>query len=168
MEVELLAGEPTIFTADQQQEFIDLVRLGGEVSEQTLRTNVPRARFLILLRDGATLLGVAALKLPQNSYRKKFSGRAGVAVAEANYPYELGYVFVAEAARGNGHAGRLVNACIKAESDAGIFATTREDNEAMHRVLDRFGFAKAGKAYRGGNSGEEIRLFLWPAGGNVA
>jgi GNAT superfamily N-acetyltransferase len=164
LKLELLAGDPSVFTAIQKQEFIDLVRLGDEIGELTLRTNVPRSRLLAFIRDGVTLLGVGALKIPQSSYRKKFFARTGVAISEADYPYELGYVFVAEASRGNGHAGQIVGACIEAEKEAGIFATTRADNKAMHRLLHRFGFNKAGKSYNGGHSSAEIGLFLRPAG----
>lgn len=160
MKPEIIAGRPDEFSDEERTEFIDLVLLGGEVSEGPLRTNVPDARRLVFLRDGKRLIGVVALKVPQATYRAKFLNRTGVAVAEDDYPYELGYAFVIESARKDGHGNSLVDACLDAQKQNGIFATAREDNEAMHRLLGRYGFAKAGDTYKGGNSGEDMRLFL--------
>ncbi|QKV17511.1 GNAT family N-acetyltransferase [Oricola thermophila] len=160
--IEIITGNPDDFSSVLQKDFIDLILVGGEVSEKTLRTNVPNAKRLIFLRVRGTALGAAALKIPQASYRSKFPKRTGVYVGDADYPYELGYVFVAEVVRNNGYASELIRASIECAENRGIFSTTRTDNIGMHRILERSGFVKAGTPYPGQKKGEHIQLFLRP------
>jgi predicted GNAT family N-acyltransferase len=160
MPPQMIAREGRLFSAVEHNAFIDLVLAGGEVTENTLRENVPVARCLAYLRDGESLLGVAALKVPRPDYRQSIRMKSGVAIPPEIFPYELGYVFVAPEVRGNGHCGRLVEAALGRAGARGLFATARLDNAAMHATLERYGFARAGTPYPGRNEPETIQLFL--------
>ena len=156
----LVCGKPSQFSKDEKQLFIDLVCSGGEVAKHTLRRNVPLAECLVFLRSANELCGVAALKIPIPSYRQTLRSKAGVTVDEAAFPYELGYIFVPEQARGKGFSSELAGAAADASGDRGIFATSRLDNEPMHRTLAKHGFEKAGQPYQGKDAAERIQLFL--------
>lgn len=162
--VEITAGEAALFSKRDQESFIDLVRAGGEVRENTLRANVPNAQRLVFLRDAGALCGVSALKNPLAGYRTTIRTGSGVAVDEESFPYELGYVFVSPAARRRGHCKRLVASALEGHDAHALFSTARADNAAMHAVLQQSGFKKAGQAYGGRNAGSRIQLFLRAAG----
>lgn len=163
MPPQIVAREGRLFWAAEHDAFIDLVLAGGEVTENTLRGNVPVARCLTYLRDGESLLGVAALKVPRPDYRQSILRKSGIAIPPENFPYELGYIFVVPEVRGNGHCGRLVEAALREAGARGLFATARSDNAAMHATLGRYGFARAGAPYPGRNEPETIQLFLLAA-----
>jgi hypothetical protein len=88
------AGKASDFTGAERLEFARLVQQGGEVDDIVLARNIDAARRLVFLRRGETLIGIAALKLPQVSYRKRVSGLTGVDIPAGKFPSELGYVFV--------------------------------------------------------------------------
>jgi len=164
MTLEILSGPGSSFSDDARESFIELAISGGEVTEGTLRTNVPAADTLVFLRDLGELQGVAALKLPQPAYRTSITGKSGVPLTPAAYPVELGYILVAEHAQSRGHSRRLVSEAVQAAGQRGIFATSRADNTRMHATLSKFGFEPVGKTYSSNqHPGSLIQLFLRPA-----
>ncbi len=76
----------------------------------------------------------------------------------AEYPLELGWVFVAPGYRGEGIAERLCRMLMARVPATGVFATTRPDNAAMMTILEALGFARIGAPYRRGD--EELVLFV--------
>lgn len=115
-----------------------------------------RARMLALLRERATgrIVGVAALKTPDQRYRTNKFTDAGVPIAGYETAPELGYVVVAENMRGKQLSGKLVEA-ITLEIDEPTFATTGD--HTMKNNLHRAGFTRIGRDWQGDNSA----LSLW-------
>lgn len=155
---EITAGTRNEFSKEELAQFIKLVREGGEVSTVALQENIENARLLLLLKDAKGIVGTAALKVPRLSYRARIAEKAEADVPEPQFPYELGYVFITEAARGNGQAARLVARARESEATSGIFATTREDNEPMVKVLSRQGFQATGRSYLSQDGKRKLRL----------
>lgn len=153
-------GPPAAFDKEQLAAFIELVKLGGQVPERTLRHNVPEAKCLAFLWLDGVLSGVAALKKPQSTYRESFSDKSGVSVEEQTFPFELGYVFIIKSAQGHGHSSKLVAAVLADCDRCGVFATSHTTNEAMHKTLARFGFMQTGASWVGKDPDEMIQLFL--------
>jgi GNAT superfamily N-acetyltransferase len=147
-----------MFCKPFSQPFTRLVQQGGEVDDIVVARNTDAARQLVFLRRGETLIGIAALKLPQVSYRKRISDLAGVNIPAETFPSELGYVFVIPTEQKRGFSRILVKAVIEGSSNEGIYATSRADNVAMHRTLERFEFRAAGKPYPGRD--QAIQLFV--------
>jgi GNAT superfamily N-acetyltransferase len=147
------------FSETEISRFVELVLEGGEVPERPLRTNVPKAKCLVMLFEEEQLVGVAALKNPQDSYRARLSTNSGASVSAAAFPYELGYIFVTPAARGNGYGEHLVASTLMAAGSHGIFATSRADNTAIHKTLCRNGFAPTGNPYSSKDGKRELQLF---------
>ena len=106
------------------------------------------------------LLGVAALKVPQSSYRKKIAEKSDFSLQSDLYPFELGYLFVQEDVRGNGLALRLAAAAVDQARGTQAFATVRADNLGMLRTLNRAAFLHVGAEYPGRNRGTSIRLLV--------
>lgn len=148
-EFENVVGTPGEFTDAERAAFSEFVRAGGEVGGNVLEKNIANAKALVMLKRAGAILGVAALKRPQASYRKRISDEAGAEIAAESFPYELGYIYVLPAARGRKLSHRLVAAALELSDGAGVFATTRTDNPAMFAALAKSGFEMVGEAYRG-------------------
>jgi GNAT superfamily N-acetyltransferase len=155
---EITAKEAGAYSEAERQDFLRLVRQGGEVGDAVLERNVRDAKCLVFHRIGAVLVGVAALKIPQHSYRIRISASSGTEMSAASFPFELGYVFITENYRRRGLSRRLVQKALAAADDSGVFATSRSDNTGMHATLHNCGFSKAGKPYA--DRDQLIQLFL--------
>lgn len=148
-ELDIAAAAPEGFSQDARDLFGAMVQQAGEVGGNGLTTNIRDAKALVFGRIAGEVLGVAALKRPQASYRKRIGGKAGVDLAPAYYPYELGYVFLLPEAQGKQLSHGLVAAALAHAEGAAVFATARTDNAAMLAALAKAGFKQAGQDYRG-------------------
>lgn len=147
-------------TPEEISAFVALVVEGGEVASAGLHGRVQSAARLIFLPGSAGLLGVAALKHPEDRYRVRIAASSGVAVPASDFPYELGWVVVAPVARGLGHSSRLSLAALATAGDSGVFATSHTHNTRMHNTLNKLGFVPAGGAYPSSLGEHHIQLFL--------
>ena len=68
------ANEPGECTLEEIADFSRLVLKGGEVAQATLASGIQRTRALAFLMDDLIVIGVAGLKRPSASYRKKNLG----------------------------------------------------------------------------------------------
>ncbi|GAB4362033.1 MAG: hypothetical protein Kow0026_25540 [Oricola sp.] len=141
--------EPADISANDRTRFRDLVIEAGEVGGPALATNIANARVLVVIRAADTIRGVAALKRPQDSYRRKIAKRAKVDLVQSAWPYELGYIYIEPELQGRGLSHRLVAATLEHRDNAGVFATVRADNKRMRATLERAGFTPAGEPYEG-------------------
>jgi predicted GNAT family N-acyltransferase len=143
------AKSPEHWSAKTQIDFEALVREGGEVAVAGLTDRIAGAVALACHQVGEKLVGVAALKRPKDSYRKKVSARSGFELSKSAFPFELGWVYVRPEGRGGGLSKQLVAACLATAGSAGVFATTREDNDPMRCCLAKNGFKRVGQPYKG-------------------
>ncbi|HEY8696894.1 MAG TPA: GNAT family N-acetyltransferase [Rhizomicrobium sp.] len=147
----------------ERTEFATLVCKGGEVNAKGLDARISLAAQLVFLKQGTDLLGIAAIKNPLGGYRISVSKKSAVALPPAQFPYELGWVFVEETARGKGYSQALVKCALAPLAQAGVFATSRADNAPMHRTLAVFGFTAKGNTYPSIRKHYELKLFVRPA-----
>jgi len=115
-----------------------------------------RTTKLALLRVKTTnrIVGVAALKTPDQGYRADKFAAAGVPIVGYEAAPELGYVVVAEDMRGRRLSGGLVDTIAK-EIRKPAFATT--DSNTMRNNLQRAEFIKVGQEW----PGQKGALSLW-------
>lgn len=95
-----MTGEPNTFSVDERWRFLELVEIGGEVDLVALQ-NLENARALVFARSGGRFVGIAALKRPKMTYWKRIAEQSGFALDLDHFPFELGYVFVQNEARGS-------------------------------------------------------------------
>lgn len=72
--LDIAVAAPDGFSQDEHDLFGVLVRQAREVDENALATNMRTAKALVFGRIVGKVLGIAALKRPQASYRKRISG----------------------------------------------------------------------------------------------
>ena len=161
--LEFLTRRPGELTEPEIQDFIAMVRKGGEVGGVVLEANVRNAECLLVARRASYLVAVAALKIPKITYRTKIGGKSGVTVSSEAFPFELGYLFVLPIARNQGIGRKLCEDAVHTAASKGVFATARTDNQGMHAILSAVGFSKAGEPYTSGRGSHRLQLFLRPA-----
>lgn len=150
---------PVSCSTAEIEEFIRLVKQGGEVADEGLEHRVMNAEQLVFLQSGGQVVGVAALKRPNPTYRERVASASGIGLSEASFRYELGWVFVAPSARGNGYSQSLVQEALSLSDNCGVFATSRTDNGPMHRTLVKLGFKQVGMAYASRHGEHRLQLF---------
>jgi GNAT superfamily N-acetyltransferase len=157
----LVTDTPDTFSDADLQRFEELVIKGGEVGGAVLTDNIAHALILAVYREEGTIFGVAALKRPKESYREKIEVRSGVTLLKADYPYELGYIFLDDSLQGRRLSYPLVQTALDHAGGAGVFATVRVDNDKMRRTLKRAGFSAVGDSWTG-NEERIIGLLIRP------
>lgn len=128
------------------EEFVRIVEKAGEVGNG-VGQRVRRAAFLGMIYVSDQMVGTAAIKNPASTYRNKVFCRAGVGNIAEKYHFELGWIHILPEYRGNGYANTLVETTLRNLRHKGAFATTRESNSRMQRVLERVGFEGCGTHY---------------------
>jgi hypothetical protein len=156
----LLADEPARFDSKVIDEFVALVCQGDEVDPRGLTGRVLKAERIALLKMGGHLLGVAGLKRPTHIYRAKVFARSRAGVDPKLFPLELGWVHILPIARMQGHSLPLCRAVVDAAAGRGIFATSRVDNQGMHRALANLGFERVGKEWPSRQNQADLALFV--------
>lgn len=153
-----LLKEPIDCTEGERLEFARLVREGFPAA-RSLESRIRQATCLAFYYTaGDMLTAVAALKAPTDRYRERAFRQAGARVSPAEYPLELGWVFVVPPHRRNGIAEGLCRHLVARASTSGVFATTRPDNVSMIRILGALGFVRVGEPYPRRN--EELVLYV--------
>jgi len=140
--------------------FIAFVRAGGEVTIQGLTDRIRSSAALVFARVAGSVVGVAALKRPQASYRRRISSESGTPLHAPQFPYELGWVYVLPESRGKGFSFHLARIAVAESKGDGVFATSRTDNIAMHRSLAKLGFIGTGIPFASGRSKHSMQVFV--------
>ena len=143
-------------SADEKESFIELVRSREAVQEEFVRAGIERRGALLIFGFvGESLAGVAALKVPSKSYRSGLSRpqKSGYPLPQQHFPFELGYVAVAQDHEGRGLGTDLVREVVEVSGGKGLFATTSNVGMLEH-ILPRFGFKRVGQSWAGQQSSE--------------
>lgn len=135
-----------------------LVEKGGAIegAADEIMMRLKRTRKLALLRVEGTdrIVGVAALKTPNQWYRADTFAAAGVSIFGYETASELGYVVIAKEMQGRRLSGGLVDAIAMSIRET-AFATT--DSNTMRNNLRRSGFTRVGQEWLG----QKGALSLW-------
>lgn len=158
--IQLVVRNPDDCGSIEIHDFMALVLAGGEVSKEGLEHRVRSAASLVFLGLGCCLSGVAALKTPEPHYRTDVSRKSGIELREPDFPYELGWVFVMPHARERGFSTDLTQMALSTAQGAGVFATSRADNPAMHATLAKFQFTEAGRMWPSTRGDYNLKLFV--------
>ncbi|HEV2522125.1 MAG TPA: hypothetical protein VGT24_07055 [Candidatus Acidoferrales bacterium] len=133
---------------------ISVIKEGGAVNSESAAKELPKAKIVVIVRDGQDIVGVGAIKERRPEYASKIAKRSGFTF-DKNTP-ELGYVARKKSHRGHRLSEQIVAKLLAALSGIPLFATT--SNETMKIALKEAGFAKQGNEWPGTNNNE---LSLW-------
>jgi GNAT superfamily N-acetyltransferase len=152
---------PSECTVAEREVFAALVLAGGQVFAAGLPDRIAGAdRLAFHYRSGA-VVGVGGLKNLPLSYRDGIFRQAGSSLRAADFPLELGWVFVEPAHRGTGISGHLVQALMEGAGDRNVYAISHSDNHPIHKSLERHGFVREGTPYPSTiQPGAMVQLFV--------
>ncbi len=150
---------PKEFTDPELARFRDMVLRGGEVERALLTPHIRRAHLLVCIHVGRRLVAVGALNNPPPQYREAIT-RDSHGPDLCLCGGEVGYVAVAKNFRGRGLGRRLTESLLK-NCTGPLYATTRELNFPMHRILNAAGFRKTGQPWASNDRpGESMVLWI--------
>lgn len=152
-----LVCEPNSLGKDEFEEFKKLVHLCGEVATNGLDKRIQAAHALALVRLSRHLVGVGAIKNPEEQHIKTVSEESKFERLKG-YGRELGWICVHPEHRGIG-LGRLIVKVLLREYKEALWATTRENNFSIHKILSEVGFYWVGESYE--SEIGDYRLLLW-------
>ncbi len=135
--------------------FTKLTIEGGQVSTAGLEHRIRQAERLVFVYQDDTCVAIAGLKNPLSQYKSKVFKSAGVEDQQANYKYEVGYIYSKISGVGN----ELMKAVVEAAGDAKVFATTQDNNSVMQYLLPKYSFEKLGNSYWNTNNEYLLGLF---------
>ena len=160
----IIIKTPKSCSDEQLDQFAAKVATGGEVANG-IRARVERAFRLGFIVHDNLVVGTAALKRPTQKYRAGIFNKAGSMLNPADYPYELGWIFLDEAHRRKGQMTRLIDKLLPAANGSALFSTTRTSNEIMREMLFQMRFLEEGVAYKSEQNPEDkLNLFIRTAG----
>lgn len=154
--------EPSGCNKEEIDIFYQLVLKGEQVEKAGFRDRIERAKLLAFHYEGNTLVGVAALKRPNETYTKEVFRKAKVSEESGKYNLEVGWAFTIKEYRGKGICCGLVKKIVDASKSENIFATTKTGNLQMQKILEKNGFQKVGETYRGRTDEYYLQLYVRP------
>src|SRR5688572_22921768 len=126
---------PSECSESELEAFEALVNKGGEVASDRLHDRIMRAEWLVFLFEmDKTLAGVAALKNPNVNYKRDVFRKADSPEDPDKYNFEAGWIFVEPQFRRRKHSRALLQTVLKLANKQYVYATTRENNEAMQHT----------------------------------
>jgi ribosomal protein S18 acetylase RimI-like enzyme len=131
MSNEIIARRPSECSKRELEAFVTVAAKGEEVESRDIERGANRAATLLWINGDDGPFAVAAVKTPFDSYKKRVFQKAGVPTEFNKLTLELGYIYVEEAQRHNGHGPALVQKAVGLYGKQGIYATTRADNARM-------------------------------------
>jgi hypothetical protein len=146
------------FNERSLQQIAALIAQGGEVSAETVMGNLVRAPLIGVAFDGERAVGAIVLKQPNTVYRAKVFQAAGVPRLEPKFQLEVGYVYVLPDQRSTGVSVNLMRT-VNRQLPPNVFATSREQNTTINKILQFAGFRASGEPYP--SSRGNYRLILW-------
>lgn len=162
MDIVIVSGSEA--TELQLLSFTQLLRNGGQIklTDEILAKQLRAAEKLAFAYEQDTFLGIGAIKNPQESYRKKVFGLAGIPDRKDNYTWEVGYFVTSPEAVGKGVCTTILYELIKSVLPVTtFFATTK--SLPMKNVFAKFGFTKAGNSWSVDSKDDqlyELELFV--------
>jgi GNAT superfamily N-acetyltransferase len=157
---EILTVSPANIGANDKAVFLQLVRQGGKVNEATLPDLFRRALCIGIAQKDGEIVGVGAIKTPYDGYRSSVFEKAKSKLDVSNYPFELGWFFVRESARGRGISKKLLDKLLPMLEGKGCYSTSDVTNDRMHKTLRGAGFKTDGVPYPSQLNAPDLQLFV--------
>jgi hypothetical protein len=149
---------PAQISPETLQALAQLIAEGSEVNMGMVARNLQNAVTIAWSERDGQPVGVMVLKRPVPAYRDKVFDASGVGEQASQYNVEIGYVYVVPEERTTGTSMRLGRAMLAAMPPK-VFATTRENNSTINKLLTFLRFQRLGNPYASARG--DYQLLLW-------
>lgn len=157
---EICCKAPSEFSECELNDFYSIITEGGR-PQKALEARVAKAVRIGLIRYEGITVGTAGLSKPPLPLRRTIFLSAVSSADPTTYPYELGWIHLAEGHRGKGQVTRLIAELMPMAEDKGLFSTAGNGNEVMNATLRQLHFLQDGNEFRSKKlPGETLQLFL--------
>ena len=155
MEYEYKIKKTSICSEKEILSFFELTKKAKQVNKIGLLDRIKKSEILGFSYHKGLLIGISAIKIPSENYKNKIFNNAKIHKVGQDFKYELGYSYTEEKYRGRQISYKLNLQLVSAMEEENIYATT--GNPGMKRILEKIGFLKIGKSYRG-DYNEDIEI----------
>ncbi len=146
-------GSSDIFSSEEVNLIKKVVLEAGEVDENTFNNLLAKNPVLILYPEAKNVKAVGALKIPNDSYKKKVFHESNSELNPDDYRYELGWIVSLE----NGNGKQTTEILARYESK--MYATIRDENLRMISIIESLGFKKIGQSYKSNRGNYRVGLY---------
>lgn len=156
MNLNFKIGKPGIFSPEEKEQFLQLLREPGQVENSNLeRINASTLICIAFVDDSP--IGIGAIK---NVVKSSFD-YAKVTEMKEKFDHELGYLFLRDGFKGWG-IGKMISWLLMQKlGKTNVFATTDLSvTNSMKFILEKLGFIQLGNPYIGRSTGKIIGLFV--------
>lgn len=148
--------KPDLFSEEEKDQFLQLLKEQGQVSNPTLE-RINASTLICLAFVDNNPIGIGAIK---NVYKSPFD-YAEVPELKEDFDHELGYIYVKEGHKKLGIGKEISRLLLQDLGSKNVFATTElSDENSMKFILEKLSFKQIGKSYKGGKTGKDIALFV--------
>lgn len=151
---------PSSCSEKECKDFRRLAVKSGEVQVKRLSDLIQNAKALAFLCIDGKNVGIAGLKVPRSSHRSDVFNNAKSKHAPEDFPYELGWVYIEQDHRKQGHSFPLVEKVLAHAEGSNVYATSRKTQTIMHRTLCKCRFVIEGDPWRSSPRDDELLLFI--------
>ncbi len=155
-ELEYQIGNAKEFSNKEIAAFKKIVLEAGEVSSATFDGLISKNPVLLFYPETENIEAVGALKIPNDSYKKRVFEKSEADVNRAKYEYELGWIVCLSEEKGIGQKITEALAIYKPNQ----YATVRKENVKMNHIIQKFGFKQVGKSYNSNRGDYENNLYV--------
>jgi hypothetical protein len=156
---EVRAVEPHKLTAKELAAVRALIVEGTAVDGTRLSNYLKSShRIALIVREGEVAC-VGAIKAVRPNYIRRIVRKSGYALDAENCSGEFGYLVTKIAFRRQGLANALASALLKSFVGT-LYATTRDDNPGIHKIVHGNGFQNVGERWRSVEHPNSF-LMLW-------
>lgn len=149
---------------DNKAAIKELIEKGGQVDMDYFDGGWDRNPIVATIWNEDVLIACGALKIPGKVYKKElFEERAKSDCPYGTIGYELGWIVTDEAYRGLGCCTNIVKMLLKyneTETGGSLYATTRQDNNSMQKILKCNGFCESGEPFKSKCGDYKLILFV--------
>ena len=147
------------------EKFRSLLEKGGQVEMKYFSSSLSKKPILAMIYDKNEVAAIGALKRERSEYAEKKFEDAKSQLNSQEYDTELGWIVTEEKHRKRGLCDSVVKKLLDyfKEQRVGekLFATVREVNNGMRRILEKNGFKKEGEPFDSKRGDYKICLYVY-------
>ena len=153
-------GKAESFSEVEKNRFREIVISAEQVAEATFDGLMKNNPILLFIPNTTAIKAVGALKIPNESYKKKVFSNSKTTENPENYEYELGWIVSKSKGCGKRIVEILTSVAVEKYSiNPNIYTTVKEDNEKMKHILEKYGFKKSG-CFKSDRGEYNVELYL--------